>query len=272
MIAREHYTLAYTSDAIYAWGLNVGQLGTAEDKLIQPKKLTTFSHSIAHVDASEAAIACLTTSGSILLFSKHKIKTIKKPVYFESVRQILVRGGDLNSNLLQEKPPPEPLEIFIVMESESLFVWSGEVQKYLRCELKDSISPQKIFLCGKNLLVLSGDGNLYHGELMKITIDRSSQPDSSEEFVEQTRRQDFDDNHRCEIRLTRIPYIDRVIDASVDQKGESFAILQESSKRYLTIPAIPDDPISFKALLTEVDEFDQLHDVVFHVSELYRMI
>lgn len=268
VIAKEYYTLAYTSESIYGWGLNVGQFGVADDKLIQPKKLTTFSHSIAYVDASDSSIACLTTSGTILLFAKHKIKTLKKPVFHENVRHISIRGGELSSTLLPEKPLIEPLEIFIIMDSELTFVWSGETQKYRRCEIKPSMSLHRILPRGKNLIVLSSDGNLFHGELKNIVIDRLNQSDSAEEFVEQkaNRRQDFDENQCCEIHLTRIPYIDRVTDVSVDQKGDSFVILQESSKRYLTIPILPDDPISFKALLTEVDEFDQLHDIVFHVS------
>lgn len=41
--------------------------------------------------------------------------------------------------------------------------------------------------------------------------------------------------------------------------------LQENSKRYLTMPVLPDEPLTFKSLLTETTEFDSFHDVVFHV-------
>lgn len=269
VIARENFSLAYTSDAVYVWGLNVGQFGLPDEKLTQPKKLPTFSHSISVVEASEAAIACLTNSGSILLFSKYKVKTLKKPIIHENVRHIAIRGGEMSSVLLPEKVPSEPLELFVIMESDSVYLWSGDAQKYLRCEINHPAPLREIIGCGKYLLAVSNDGGLFHGELVKRAISRAHAPDASEEFVEQksNRRLDIDENNRCEIHLTRIPCIDRVTDVSVDQKGESFVVLQESSKRYLTIPPLPDEPISFKALLTEANEFDQLHDVVFHVSE-----
>lgn len=35
----------------------------------------------------------------------------------------------------------------------------------------------------------------------------------------------------------------------------------------MSLPVIPDDPISFKSLLTETTECDSFHDIVFHVED-----
>lgn len=143
------------------------------------------------------------------------------------------------------------------------------MQKFLRCEFRQNVSLEKIVWCGRNLLVLSSDGILYFGELTKRTVDRSYQANNNEEFVEQksSRRHEIEESLKCEISLARISKMDRVTDVFVDQKGESFVALQENSKRYLNVPVLPDEPISFKALLTETNEFDQLHDIIFHVRK-----
>lgn len=78
------------------------------------------------------------------------------------------------------------------------------------------------------MLLLSSDGGLYMGHLQMQSTDSSFLHESNEEFVEQksNRRPDICEQSRCEITLERIPNIDRVTDVSVDQRGESFVILQ----------------------------------------------
>lgn len=123
--------------------------------------------------------------------------------------------------------------------------------------------------CDRVCLILGLDGALYHGKIARHSIDASSPRDFMEEFVEQksNRKVDISETYRCDIDVQRIPNIDRITNVSVDQRGESFVVLQENSKRYLTIPEIPDEPITFKSLLNETTEFDLLHDIVFHVSD-----
>lgn len=186
--------------------------------------------------------------------------------------------------------PAESLEILVLTSSDAIFLWSNDAQKYLRCYMRPAIPLQKLQWSGKNLLLLSSDGVLHMGHLTKQSIDATAVRETAEEFVEQksNRRLDICEQNRCQITLERVPNIDRVTDVSVDQRGESFVILQvrtssssgirtdifnvstfrsqENSKRYLTMPVLPEDPITFKSLLTETTEFDSSHDVVFHVS------
>lgn len=166
---------------------------------------------------------------------------------------------------------PEPLEILVLTQSDSIFLWSNDEQKYLSC-VKPSISIRSISWCARSLLILAADGILYKGTITRQTIDSLRQRDDDEEFVEQksNRRMDISASCKCDIDLMRIPSIDRVTNVSVDQRGESFVILQENSKRYLWIPNVPDDPITFKALLNDTTEFDLLHDIIFHVSIFAR--
>lgn len=255
--------------------------------------MEVFAHSIAYVDSSNAAIVCLTTSGLMLLYAKFKVKTIKKPIVHETVKHIAVVGGNpINANtqekgMLKQKTnydlvrlicfsffvsfaasSAEPLEILALTQSDQIYLWSNNDQKYLRCFTMHSFSIKNIFWCDRKLLALASDGILYRGTVTRNSIESTSSRDSTEEFVEQKNRKvDISESVRCDIELTRIPNIDRITNVSVDQRGESYVILQENSKRYLTIPAIEDDPITFKSLLNETTEFDLLHDIVFHVSE-----
>lgn len=172
--------------------------------------------------------------------------------------------------LISTASSPEPLEIVILTQSDSIFLWSNDEQKYLRCFVKQSISIKSICWCAKDLLILATDGILYKGTIVRQTIESAGQRgEDDEEFVEQksNRRMDISASCKCDIDLMRIPSIDRVTNVSVDQRGESFVILQENSKRYLWIPNVPDDPITFKALLNETTEFDLLHDIIFHVED-----
>lgn len=249
--------------------------------------METFSHQIAYVDSSNAAIVVLTTSGLILLYAKFKVKTLKKPIVHESVKHIAIVGG--NPVNTQEKCrlinqisfyillicllilialSPEPLEILVLMQSDAIFLWSNDEQKYLRCIMQHSFSIRNVYWSDRMLFVLGTDGILYKGTITRNSIESKDFRGCEEEFVEQksNRRMDISETCRCDIDLTRIPNIDRVTNVSIDQRGESFVVLQENSKRYLWIPNLPDDPITFKALLNETNDFDLLHDIVFHVS------
>lgn len=131
------------------------------------------------------------------------------------------------------------------------------------------MSIKSIFWCARDLLILATDGTLYKGTITRRTIQTTNQRGDDEDFVEQksNRKMDISANCKCDIDLMRIPSIDRVTNVSVDQRGESFVVLQENSKRYLLVPSVPDEQITFKALLNETTEFDLLHDIIFHVSD-----
>lgn len=120
----------------------------------------------------------------------------------------------------------------MLTSSDTLFLWSNDIQKYIRCytNTHHGLSLQQLCWCGKNLLFISNDGNLYHGVMTKHLINANNIQYTDEEFVEQksNRRQDICENSKYEICLTRISNIDRVTDVCVDQRGESFVILQVS--------------------------------------------
>lgn len=139
--------------------------------------------------------------------------------------------------------------------------------------MSHSPSIRNICWSAGTLFILATDGTLYHGLMVKRNVELSINR-NSDEFIEQRSngRADISDNQECTIELKRIPNIDRITNVAVDQRCESFVILQENSKRYLTIPTLADDPMTFKALLNETSEFDLLHDIVFHVSFILFII
>lgn len=168
----------------------------------------------------------------------------------------------------------ESLEILVLTQSDAIFLWSNDDQKYLRCFMRHSFSIKNVYWCDRKLMILASDGTLYEGTVARHSIDMKDYRGCDEEFVEQrcNRRADISENYKCEIDLMRISNIDRITNVSVDQLGESFVVLQENSKRYLWIPIITDDPITFKGLLNDTTEYDSLHDVVFHVSSYKQVL
>lgn len=164
--------------------------------------------------------------------------------------------------------PPDPLEIIVLSQSDALFLWSNDEQMYLRCFMPLSLSIRTIYWSAGTLLTLATDGTLLTGSIQKQKVNTSANRNFVEEFIEQKskRHVDISETQKCVIDLKRVPNIDRITNVYVDQRCESFVILQENSKRYLTIPVLDDDPINFKALLHDTTESDLLHDIVFHVS------
>lgn len=139
----------------------------------------------------------------------------------------------------------------------------------MRCFTAHSFAIKTISTCDRMLLVLATDGILYKGTITRHSIESTGSRTNTEEFIEQksNRKVDISETFKYVIDLIRIPNIDRITNVSVDQRGESFVVLQENSKRYLTIPSVPDDPITFKSLLNDTTEFDLLHDIIFHVED-----
>lgn len=131
-----------------------------------------------------------------------------------------------------------------------------------------SLSIRNIYWSAGTLLTLATDGTLLMGSMEKQNVNTSTNRNFVEEFIEQKskRHVDISEMQKCVINLKRVPNIDRITNVSIDQRCESFVILQENSKRYLTIPVLDDDPINLKTLLHNTTEFDLLHDIVFHVS------
>lgn len=66
-------------------------------------QIETYSHLISYVDSSNAATVCLTSSGSMLLYTKYKLKTLKKPIIYESIKHVVIVGGEFVNTNGQDK-------------------------------------------------------------------------------------------------------------------------------------------------------------------------
>ncbi|WFD31130.1 hypothetical protein MSPP1_002163 [Malassezia sp. CBS 17886] len=69
-VSRLH-SAVFTTDALYTWGTNTGQLGYdrhAAPVQVQPRKVTAVGAGIRHIAASDFATACLLESGDVLVF------------------------------------------------------------------------------------------------------------------------------------------------------------------------------------------------------------
>lgn len=128
------------------------------------------------------------------------------------------------------------------------------------------MNVDKIILNGDQLLILSC-GDVYTGKATRQTIQN---PIDISEYKDTYNKKEICTNSRIRIDLKRMPNIDRVVDIFADDDFASFAVLQESSRKYYTISDLPLEDNMFKTLLHEVSEFDAVHDIVFHVdSEIF---
>lgn len=83
-------------------------------------------------------------------------------------------------------------------------------------------------------------------------------------------RTEISKEHMIRIELQRYSSVDRAVDIFCDDDFTSFAVLQESHLKYFKLPKLTHEEYSFKKLYNEMDEFDAVHDLIFHVdSETY---
>lgn len=130
---------------------------------------------------------------------------------------------------------------------------------------------RKVIFIGKQMLYIV-DGQLYSG---KITFENINAVNSIEDYQQASsaRKDIFCQTIELKVHAKRIPIVNGVMDIICDPDGVSFVVLQKHSKRYLDIPQLNDYDLSFKSLMIQADESDDIHDIVFHVTIfLYKRI
>uniref|UniRef100_A0A0A1XIP7 Inhibitor of Bruton tyrosine kinase n=1 Tax=Zeugodacus cucurbitae TaxID=28588 RepID=A0A0A1XIP7_ZEUCU len=278
VIARDFHSIAYSEQSIYIWGTNHGQMGIDVDvKTVPlPKQLKLpLKTNIDFVEGNNSATVVYTKETNILLYFNGKMRTIKPP-NFEALKSISVVGGDI---VKSGKGTATALKLLMLTQTNVIFLWYEMTQQFYRCNFSHIRISQidKIFYKANQVFILS-QGDVYKGKCQQVPVptymtksDTQKHPSSTANIwssCDQNRTEISKEHIRIE--LQRYASVDRAVDIFCDDDFTSFAVLQESHLKYFKLPNLTHEEYSFKKLYNEMDEFDTVHDVVFHVdSETY---
>jgi len=273
--AARFHSLFWSSDSVYTWGLNAGQLGhmKGEKTVIQPKLVASLAgkeNKINMVVASDGASVVLTCKGDVVALYEYTSKKLGQRQH--NVARLSVCGGNLDplagsglgdSSEIDFKLVAgggSSLKVVVLSITGRISVWEEKRDNsFIPCmfSLSREVIVSDIALFKDGMLIVSKRGEAWHG----IHQAHNKRPQSP---VNQ--RSGSISVPQCDlIKLKRIQHIHRAVAASCDAKGKNFCILQVCPNEALTeVPEI--DPSSMikdmKTLLADVNEFDDLHDVI----------
>lgn len=262
VVATDFGTFVVTSTDVWAFGKNMGNLGLKKeiDKLQTPRKLQ-FNRNKDEIDIFECnnhASVCYTDQKTNLLhiLYKHTAKVYKKPL-MERITAISVNGGGSSMDF-------KSFRFIVLTELHNIFIYFESCEKFVRCTIEASrfLEIDKIIWCNEDVLV-SFFGNLYRGSTQELQL-KASQTSASE-YQETYIKKELSAETRIKIKLTRIPYTDKVVDFCCDPEGENFAVLLENPRKYFSLPDLIEKPYNFSNLYAEMNAYDNVHDVIFEI-------
>lgn len=185
----------------------------------------------------------------------------------EQVKSLQISGGGSSG----AKGSAAALRLIILTSTNVLFIWYENTEQCLRCSFSNIyLSQIDKMLCKSNQLFILSQGDVYTGKCSQITSEKVFDDDESSWFCKGFTKKEVSQSYRIKVELKQIPLIDRAVDIFADDDLFSFAVLQECSKKYFKLPQLPPEEYSFKKLMHDSHEFDEIHDVVFHVdSEIF---
>lgn len=166
--AARFHSVVFSSDAIYTFGLNGGQLGhlKGEKTQINPQQVTSLNlrdTAIICVTVSDGATVCATDKGDVyVLHEYHCRKVASKQL---NIQKVAVIGGHLDAKLdvsvLKEKGGHE-LTIFILNKTGQVLLWRESSTQLVKCSfnLKHQLNITYLALNQTSfiLLTVSGEG------------------------------------------------------------------------------------------------------------------
>ncbi|XP_055379540.1 inhibitor of Bruton tyrosine kinase-like isoform X2 [Condylostylus longicornis] len=267
--AKDFYSIAYTKAEIYIWGKNLGQCSSIGlEEILLPKQIQIPDcKEIEFVEASNSALAISTTGKHIFLYYNYKIKVIKPPV-LEAVKSLSLYDPEIQKTKNRSKEKSQPiLKLLLLSDTNVVYIWYEDVQQFLRC----SFSPFKLSVIDKiffkhNQIFLMSQGDVFVGKCNKIPISNIIKESETAWLSSNQTKKDINGDYKIRIELARVDGIDRAVDICCDESFESFAVLQEHSRKYFVLPKLHSEEYNFKKLLNDVSEFDAIHDIVFHID------
>ncbi|KAK3580483.1 hypothetical protein CHS0354_001084 [Potamilus streckersoni] len=274
------HTVIYTSDAVFTFGLNAGQLGhpkiKADRKISQPRQVSALNLKdllIVSVCCSSAATVCLTGQGDIFVLHEYQCRKIASK--WHEIKDIQVSGGHLDhsdSEILREKGGSE-LVIGLLSISGKVFIWRATNQTLRRAHwvIRRQLFVSGFKLTDTNLAIITEKGEAFLGLLSnkKNSLNKDAQHYSKEhsnnDFGMITLMDLLLKDEVEDVQVVRIASVNRGTYITADSKGRDFAVLQSLPNCSLTdVPMVCHSEMisNFRVLQEEADEFDTIHDVI----------
>lgn len=292
--------MVVTNNDIYVCGTNFGQFGLKREveKVPSPRKvnkisaklvilintftfLFTFQIAINGLNVERSRIELVDTSNvATIIYTessvatnllhiiyKYEMKAYKKPL-MERIQSISCNSGGLtvdDRNKVVTKQD-RPLRLIVLTELKNVFIWNENLEKFVRCSFAQNryIEVDKMIWCKDDALA-SFMGNLYYAKIETHELKSKVLPiqgDYQETYVKKELSTDF----KSVITLTRIPFIDKVVDFCTDPEGDNFAVLIENPKKYFSPPDLLEKTYNYSNLYEELSLCDNVHDLVFEIE------
>ncbi|CAH0713197.1 unnamed protein product, partial [Brenthis ino] len=271
--AGRSHAVVWNKNAVYTWGLNLGQLGhPQEEKVIQvPKKVgislnNKEESSLQLVDATDAATVITTSRGDVYLLHRYLCKKI-------AVKQINLKQVCVEAKV-NEQGSYSRVTVLLLTNVGQLMLWQDTTNKLTRCVF--GLNHQTII----THVALTHDALYFttkYGEAFIGSISRKATPPPAQPIRKERERDNksalvkFLEKDDCtSVRITKIPNIHRAVEIAVDSEGLNFACLQTKPTCGLT--SLPDLSAScltkhMESLFETAAEDDILHDVIFKVGQ-----
>ena len=237
--ASKFHSLYWTSDSLYTWGLNGGQLGHMKNEktVAFPKLVSSLKgHDISQISSSDGAVVILTKNGDLFILYDYQTKRIAHKQ--TDVVRIQAIGGHLDPKALASKDTFAlvekgglDLKIFVLNAIGRISVWQEKSGSLIQClfSVSRELWIKDIAVFRNGLFMISREGTAYNGiHQPKVSINSTSAMTSPKETAQTSSSLfRFVDKDQCDlIRIKRVPYVHRGAKVSVDPKGNNFCVLQ----------------------------------------------
>lgn len=237
--SRFHCAILTSSNELYTFGLNAGQLGHPNEMtasassstynsticyIVEPRLVTSLTDAdmeISLIACSDGCTVCLQSSKNILhIFSEYKSRRLYyvKEVGGQFVK-IRVRGGRLdhctNPELKWIEDFGDPICIVGLTDKNQLFMWkeTDPVWRNLTWSVNKHLKVVDFDLNKHGLIIATKHGNCYRAEFKSQKTSPTSSSSTSELKTET-------------LELIRVPFVNRCAKVTCDIKGRNYFVLQ----------------------------------------------
>ncbi|XP_076815770.1 inhibitor of Bruton tyrosine kinase-like [Clavelina lepadiformis] len=292
--AGQCHTVAWTTNALFTFGTNAGQLGHGKGDLfvISPRRVSAIHREndvIVDVNASDAATVVVTSQGIVyLLYNYVCRKILTKHLDILKVR---VGGGRLDPFLLQQvksirttsrpvnvkedkhEREKSAVKVLILKKSGDLISWISSKSTTDRCQFDlrqiRYITDVAISNNGAAVLLTSYDGTAYLGHYSTWHAGKKKGSSTRiQEFASSLELSDSDSIQK--FRFDQVTCAFRCHTAVLGPKGRNAALLQSDPRNFITqVPTVNAEGLNedFQCLLSSAHDDDLLHDVIIRVKK-----
>uniref|UniRef100_A0A3Q3EBM1 Inhibitor of Bruton agammaglobulinemia tyrosine kinase n=1 Tax=Labrus bergylta TaxID=56723 RepID=A0A3Q3EBM1_9LABR len=258
--AGRFHTVLWTREAVYTMGLNGGQMGKTDKRLLcdflfscniyffsifkcvtAPRQVSALHHkdvTIAMAAASDGATVVVTEKGDVYLLADYQCKKLASRQL--NIRKVLVSGGSLDHRVIPQilnEGGGEKVSILALDEAGRVFCWRscGSSVRQCRWAYGRQVFMSDIALSRNSMMFVTQEGEgfsgVWAGEYKKYE-EKKGEEFSYMVSVEVCGHSDAGTVFE-RIRLEKLPFVHRAVSITMDSKGRNYGVLQSDPKTRL---------------------------------------